>query len=205
MLGNTGFDLWADGYDVSVGLSDENDSYPFAGYKRVLGSIYEMVMARGKPTVLDLGFGTATLTARLYEQGCEIWGQDFSDRMIALAREKMPKAHLFKGDFNEGLRAELKLEHYDFIVATYALHHLDDAQKVAFIKTLLPLLKKDGAILMGDVAFPNREEHERCRAIAGEEWDDEEFYFVYDELHRHFPQMTFERISHCAGVLRVGN
>lgn len=24
MLNNTGFDLWADGYDKSVGLSDEN-------------------------------------------------------------------------------------------------------------------------------------------------------------------------------------
>ena len=31
MLNNTGFDLWADGYDKSVGLSDENDRYPFAG------------------------------------------------------------------------------------------------------------------------------------------------------------------------------
>ena len=30
MLNNTGFDLWADGYDKSVGLSDENDRYPFA-------------------------------------------------------------------------------------------------------------------------------------------------------------------------------
>ena len=27
MLNNTGFDLWADGYDKSVGLSDENDRY----------------------------------------------------------------------------------------------------------------------------------------------------------------------------------
>ena len=33
MLNNTGFDLWADGYDKSVGLSDENDRYPFAGYR----------------------------------------------------------------------------------------------------------------------------------------------------------------------------
>ena len=31
MLDNTGFDLWADGYDESVGISEENNSYPFAG------------------------------------------------------------------------------------------------------------------------------------------------------------------------------
>lgn len=34
MLDNKGFDLWADGYDVAVGLSDESDTYPFAGYKK---------------------------------------------------------------------------------------------------------------------------------------------------------------------------
>ena len=31
MLNNTGFDLWADGYDKSVGLSDENDRSRRAG------------------------------------------------------------------------------------------------------------------------------------------------------------------------------
>ena len=35
MLDNKGFDLWADGYDAAVGLSDEENSYPFAGYKDV--------------------------------------------------------------------------------------------------------------------------------------------------------------------------
>ena len=32
MLNEQGFDLWADGYDRSVGLSEEDGSYPFAGY-----------------------------------------------------------------------------------------------------------------------------------------------------------------------------
>ena len=37
MLNDNGFDLWADGYDESVGLSDEAGTYPFAGYRAVLG------------------------------------------------------------------------------------------------------------------------------------------------------------------------
>ena len=49
--------------------------------------------------MLDLGFGTGTLTAKLYENGCTIWGQDFSRRMIEIAQEKMPDAHLYQGDF----------------------------------------------------------------------------------------------------------
>ena len=40
MLNNEGFDLWADDYDKSVGLSDEEGVYPFAGYRDVLNKIY---------------------------------------------------------------------------------------------------------------------------------------------------------------------
>ena len=78
MLDNKGFDLWADGYDKSVGISDEDNTYPFAGYKEILGSIYKTIMKKSNPAVLDIGFGTGTLTAKLYENGCEIFGQDFS-------------------------------------------------------------------------------------------------------------------------------
>ena len=36
MLSQSGFDLWADGYDKSVGVSEEENSYPFAGYNTIL-------------------------------------------------------------------------------------------------------------------------------------------------------------------------
>ena len=74
MLSNTGFDLWADNYDKDVGISNEESCYPFAGYKKILASIFETIMAKPHPTVLDIGFGTGTLTAKLYEKGCEIYG-----------------------------------------------------------------------------------------------------------------------------------
>ena len=203
MLDNRGFDLWADGYDKAVGLSDEEQSYPFAGYKGVLARIYQLVMAKEKARVLDIGFGTGTLTKKLYERGCEIWGQDFSSRMIELAGEKMPDAHLFQGDFSQGLAEPILRNSYDFIVATYSLHHLTDAEKIHFLQAMKGLLKKDGAILIGDVAFANRQDLERCREEAGEEWDGEEVYFVFDELRKAFPAMRFEPVSFCAGVLSL--
>ncbi len=58
MLDRKGFDLWADGYDRSVGLSEEENAYPFAGYKTVLGMIYETILEKETPVVLDIGFGT---------------------------------------------------------------------------------------------------------------------------------------------------
>lgn len=102
MLNGKEFDLWADGYDKAVGISDEESTYPFAGYKKVLGFIFKTIMETANAVVLDIGFGTGTLTTKLYEQGCSIYGQDFSTRMIALASEKMPYAHLYQGIFQRG-------------------------------------------------------------------------------------------------------
>jgi putative AdoMet-dependent methyltransferase len=203
MLDNKGFDLWADGYDKSVGVSDEGNTYPFAGYKDVLGTIYKTILEKENAVVLDIGFGTGTLTTKLYENGCNIYGQDFSARMIELASEKMPNAQLYQGDFTQGLVEPLLAQNYDFIVATYSLHHLTDEQKVSFLRVLQDHLNPGGQILIGDVAFDNRSQLEQCRKDTGDEWDDDEIYFVVDELRKAFPSFAFTRISYCAGVLSL--
>lgn len=203
MLDNKGFDLWANGYDKSVGLSDEENTYPFAGYKDVLGTIYKTIMEKPNAVVLDIGFGTGTLTTKLYENGCTIYGQDFSARMIELAFQKMPNAYLYQGDFTQGLVEPLQAQNYDFIVATYSLHHLTDEQKVCFLRMLRDHLNPGGQVLIGDVAFENRSQLEQCRKDVGDEWDDDEIYFVVDELKGEFPELGFKRISHCSGVLSI--
>lgn len=203
MLNNKGFDLWADGYDKAVGVSDEENAYPFAGYKEVLGTIFQIVMEKPGAVVLDIGFGTGTLTAKLYEQGCVIYGQDFSSKMIELASEKMPHAHLYQGDFTKGLAEPLKCRTYDYIIATYSMHHLTDELKKVFLSDLLGRLNQNGKILIGDVAFETREALDQCRQQAGDEWDDEEIYFVVDELKHFFPTLQFTKISYCAGILTL--
>lgn len=203
MLDNKGFDLWAGGYDKSVGLSDDDNSYPFAGYKEILNQIYNEVLSLGAKNILDIGFGTGTLTSRLYEKGIEVYGQDFSKEMFDIAKEKMPHAILYFKDFSEGLDEELLANKYDAIIATYSLHHLEDEQKIEFIKSLLALLSDGGKILIGDVAFKTRAELETCKNHAGHSWDDDEFYFVYDEMKDKFPTATFNQISHCAGIITI--
>ena len=204
MLNCKGFDLWADGYDKTVGISDEESTYPFSGYKEVLGFIFKAIMETTNAVVLDIGFGTGTLTTKLYEQGCSIFGQDFSARMIALASEKMPNAHLYQGDFSKGLVEPLQNRHYDYIVATYSLHHLTDAQKSVFLTELRDHLKENGKIMIGDVAFETRKDLERCRLAAGDAWDDEEIYFVAEELRKDLPGISFMQVSDCAGILILG-
>ena len=201
MLDNKGFDLWADGYDKTVGVSDEENTYPFAGYKNVLGNIFQTIMEKSNATVLDIGFGTGTLTTKLYENGCTIYGQDFSARMIEMASKKMPTAHLYQGDFTQGLVAALQAQNYDFIVATYSLHHLTDKQKVTFLHELCNHLNPGGQVLIGDVVFENRNQLEQCRKDVGSDWDEDEIYFVVDELKKDFPSLAFTKISYCAGII----
>ena len=204
MLNGKEFDLWADGYDKAVGISDEESTYPFAGYKKVLGFIFKTIMETANAVVLDIGFGTGTLTTKLYEQGCSIYGQDFSTRMIALASEKMPYAHLYQGDFSKGLVEPLRDRRYDYIVATYSLHHLTDTQKRVFLSELRGHLKENGKIIIGDVAFETRKDLEQCKLKAGDTWDNDEIYFVVEELRKDFPGLSFTQISDCAGVLMLG-
>ena len=140
MLNKQGFDLWANEYDQTVQVSEESNLYPFAGYKEILNTIFNEVMQNEKSTVLDIGFGTGVLTHKLYENGHQVDGIDFSGEMIAIAQTKMPRANLVEWDISNGLPDEILSMKYDAIVSTYALHHLTDEAKITFIQQLLPLL-----------------------------------------------------------------
>lgn len=201
MLDQKGFDLWADGYDKQVELSDDTDTYPFAGYRKVLGEIYRIISERTAADILDVGFGTGVLTAKLYEKGYIIYGQDFSGKMVEKASKKMPRACLYQGDFTRGLAEPLLRKRYDFIVATYSLHHLTDSQKETFLSVLMSCLKDGGQLLIGDIAFENRFRMEQCRLAAGEDWDSDEYYFVADEMKARYPRLVFSEMSDCAGIL----
>ena len=151
--------------------------------------------------MLDIGFGTGTLAARLYQQGCVIFGQDFSARMLEIASAKMPQARLYQGDFSRGLVPQLQEQTFDFITATYSLHHLTLEGKRDFLMQLRRQLAPEGEILIGDVAFRTRTELEACRKTAGSAWDDEEIYFVLEELLPFFPDLRYEKISDCAALM----
>lgn len=205
MLNNKGFDLWANGYDENVGLCEDLDQYPFAGYKGVLNGIYNRVREKAAGAVLDIGFGTGTLTARLYNDGYTIYGIDFSPKMIEIAKVKMPGAELYCFDFSEGLPEVFKSTEFDFILCSYAIHHLNNEQKIAFIHELWEHLKKDGKILIGDVAFATHDKLTACQTQSGLSWDEDEIYIVYSDLAKNilFGKTEFTPISHCAGIVTI--
>ena len=199
------FDRWSLEYDDDVIACDEANLYPFAGYRRTLESLLDAIKAKPGAKVLDLGFGTAKLTQKLYDAGYEISGLDFSPEMCRIAQEKMPKARLFCFDFAQGLPAVFKDARFDIIVSSYAFHHVPGSLKPARIVEWYDALNPGGMILIGDVAFLNEQSLELSRDDAGDEWDEEEDYMVFSSLQPEIAHLSpkYEQNSHCAGILTI--
>jgi len=207
MIKSDVFDEWADEYDEDVRIADKNDEYPFAGYRQIMGCIYNVVTEKKNAKILDIGIGTGFLSSKLCESGCSITGVDFSQDMLDVAKSKMQDATLFLCDFANGLPPEVKNDKYDFIISTYALHHLTDALKVCFIKSLKPMLCEGGQIIIGDIGFKTRDDLECCKkSHPPDEWDDNEHYFVFEEISEQLADsynVSCTQISHCAGLMYI--
>ena len=73
--------------------------------------------------------------------------------MIDIAKKKMPKATLINWDFSKGIPDEIKNTRFDYIISTYAIHHLTNKEKVGFIELLIDLLNENRKVLIGDISL----------------------------------------------------
>jgi len=205
------FDRLAADYDQTVEESDRLRQFPFAGYDEVLTMIANQVMGATHITqakILDLGIGTGQLYQKLPPEKFRLYGFDISEKMLEQSRLRYPEAILLHHDFLKGIPEAFKEEKYDFIIATYSLHHLDLAAFTGMIDHLLGCLVPYGKILIGDVMFSSQTEKDMCRKQCGEYWDETEHYHVFSQLIELLDgrlALSFLKISFCAGVLVVEN
>lgn len=205
MLDHKGFDQWAGDYDAKIAKNSKG--YPFEGYYDVLSFVNQLVKGNKKVSVLDLGVGTGLLTQEIYKRGSIVYGVDFSEKMLAIAMEKMPNAYLIKHDLTLGLPKELESMKFDYIISSYAIHHLLDDQKLDLIQQLKKALTANGKIIIADVGFKTRKDLEQCKNESGRYWDDDEEYIVADEMTEKLRSIGFvgkyTQVSDCAGVLEI--
>ncbi len=205
MLDNKGFDKWAGEYDVSI--KRHSEGYPFEGYYNILSYVHSLIKESKGKKILDVGVGTGLLTYELYKKGGQIYGIDFSEKMLELAKQKMPKGKFYCYDFKYGLPKDLDGVKFDYIVSSYAMHHLDNEEKVNFISKLKGILKENGKIIIADISFKNHEDMLYCKSISGNKWDNDEVYFVADKMVKRLTEseliVRYTQISPCAGVLEI--
>ncbi len=205
------FDKLAEDYDQMVQESDRLHLFPFAGYDDVMTNIANQVITCShipEVKILDLGIGTGALYQKIPPEKIHLFGVDVSEKMLELARLRLPDAKLLHHDFYKGLPEDFKSEKFDFIVSSYAFHHLDINEFVNMIEYLLKHLVPYGKILIGDILFANYSEKEICKKKSSEYWDESEYYHVFSELIELLDghlALSFMKISYCAGILIVDN
>lgn len=197
------FDGWAEHYDQSI---SNTQSFPFTGYDAVLGKVIELANPKPGMKILDLGIGTGNLAIRFDMLGCEIWGTDFSAAMLGIARQKLPKAHLFQVDLRKIWPAELN-QRFERIVSAYVFHHFELDDKIEIINNLISnQLEPGGRLVAADIAFANQAALETIKEATSDEWEDE-FYWLADEIVPAFAkaglQAVFHRVSSCGGVFEI--
>ena len=208
LLDQSGFDRWAGSYDESIG--NNPTGYPFEGYYRVLEFVRRQLGESVRNLrILDLGIGTGLLTQRLYDEGAAIVGLDFSAEMLRQAEEKMPSGEFLLHDLTKPLPRRITEDSFDFVVSSYAVHHLLLVRLVELILESLPLLCVGGKLLFADVGFLSQSDLNHCRRQNESHWDDAENYLVAEELLKGLRHSGTEvnarytQLSSCAGVLTV--
>jgi cyclopropane fatty-acyl-phospholipid synthase-like methyltransferase len=195
------FDRWADRYDESV----REATGVHRGYDQVLDLVVELADTSPGMSVLDLGIGTGNLAQRFVDQGCKVWGTDFSPAMLDKARSKLPHVCLVEADLRQAKWPPALERRFDRIVSTYVLHEFDPQTKVRLLRRLAGQhMAAGGRIVVGDIAFANRQD---LQDAGAERWDEDEFYWVADETIAACAEVglcvTYRQVSSCGGVFAI--
>jgi putative AdoMet-dependent methyltransferase len=196
------FDDWAIHYDRDV-IGSNN--FPFNGYQEVLRTIFKLAKTQSGANILDLGIGTGNLSLLFANQGCKIWGADFSKEMLAQAQLKIPDATLEQIDIREEWPSTLQ-RCFNVIVSAYTFHHFPLDEKVNLIQRLLHNnLSQSCQIIIGDIAFRNSAQEGILRNAMGSDWE-QEYYWIADSTLDVFSKagisVRFKQVSSCAGTFQ---
>ncbi len=124
----------------------------------------------GEGAILDAGCGAGEPVSRFFvDRGYAVTGVDISQRMLALARARIPEARFLLGDMT---RLDLADAGYAGIAAVYSVFHVDRRLHAGLFRDFARLLAPGGALLMTLAA----------RAYTGQDEFDGEIEFLGHRL-----------------------
>lgn len=131
-------------------------------------------------TILDLACGTGTLAIAVKKKSpeAEVFAFDVDEKILRMAQTKTAKAKI-KIHFEQGFSDNLPFadQTFDRVFSTLAFHHLSHEKKIATVKEILRVLKKDGEFHLADYGLPRDKKQfvlsKFVRAIDGFETTDD--------------------------------
>jgi putative AdoMet-dependent methyltransferase len=200
------YNTWAANYDQLLVAGTVPIS--FEGYDDVLTETVARAQVVPGMSVLDLGTGTGNLAARFMTMGCDVWGMDFSENMLAKAQEKLPSLHLILGDLRDKTWPQSLTRRFDRIVSAYVWHDFDLAYKMGLLKRLSEQhLTSQGRVVIADIAYPDQATRTQAGAYWGRLWNEAEHYWAADETITACTAIglgcTYQQVSSCAGVFVI--
>jgi tRNA (cmo5U34)-methyltransferase len=127
------------------------------------------------PVVLELGCGDGALTEELLKtnDGLSATLLDGGYGMVEKARERLKgyrNTTFIQATFQDLLDGKIKLETYDFVVSSMAIHHLDMGEKASLFRLIVSWLKPGGLFVDVDVVLPPSEELEQWYFAIWKDW-----------------------------------
>ncbi len=135
-------------FDVKEGYNIWSESYEENPLLKVNGRILKRIIPRklkGK-RILDIGCGTGIWAEYFYRKGAEVYGIDISEKMLEMARKRVPKGKFYLGDVT---KIPFQNEFFDIVFCSLVLSHVKDLKKA--IREIHRVLEKNGILIISDM------------------------------------------------------
>jgi len=93
--------------------------------------------------ILDVGSGPGQFSKYIKEKGFDVCGVDFSDKMVAIAKKKIPEVPFQKMDMR---KLNFKPKTFDGLLVSYSLIHIPSNQIPETLKGFYRVLKPNGIL-----------------------------------------------------------
>ncbi|MGD0886480.1 MAG: methyltransferase [Thermodesulfovibrionales bacterium] len=125
--------------------------------------------------LLELGCGDGALTEELLKTNNRVSATllDGGEAMVQKAKERLKgyqNTTFIQATFQDLLGGKVKLETYDFIVSSMAIHHLEMDEKASLFRLIASWLKPGGRFADIDVVLPPSEELEGWYFAIWKDW-----------------------------------
>jgi 2-polyprenyl-3-methyl-5-hydroxy-6-metoxy-1,4-benzoquinol methylase len=134
---------------------------------------------------LDAGCGTGNFSVYLAQNGFAVTGVDYSEKAIAIAKERSEAADLpvnyLRADLTD-MANVLRGKQFDLILDYKVAHHLPDEQLKTYVSGCISLLKLRGRILL--ICYSDKDKDAAGHHAATGKFGKEMFYRSANEIRK---------------------